>query len=149
MVSQTHRHNVCTYIYIVTCWLIQNIIAFYSLFPTIVALINGSLRMVNTMSIQFGGRLEFYYNNNWGTVCDDGWSIIDAAVACRQMGFRGVSHSDISLFGPGRSSQTIWLDDVACRGSESQLVDCSHAAIGEEDCTHSEDVGIICTNGEV
>jgi len=117
--------------------------------PTIVGLINGALRMVDTMSIQFGGRLEFYYNNEWGTVCDDGWSATDAAVACRQMGFIGVSHSDSSLFGPGMSSQTIWLDDLVCHGSESQLVDCSHAAIGMEDCTHSEDVGIVCTNGEV
>ena len=54
--------------------------------------------MVNTGSTQFGGRLEFYYNREWGTVCHDGWNPSDAAVACRQMGFLGVSDSNSPLF---------------------------------------------------
>ena len=112
------------------------------------ALSNGALRLVETGSTQFGGRLEFYYNNKWGTVCDDSWGSPDATVACRQMGFVGVSVSDSSRFGSGASSQTIWLDDVACSGSESRLIDCNHAGIGNENCQHSEDVGIVCTNGE-
>ena len=112
------------------------------------ALSNGALRLVGTGSTQFGGRLEFYYNNKWGTVCDDSWGSPDAGVACRQMGFVGVSVSASSRFGSGASSQTIWLDDVACNGSESRLIDCSHAGIGNENCFHSEDVGIVCTNGE-
>ena len=104
---------------------------------------------MNTGSTQFGGRLEVYYNNEWGTVCDDSWDSSDATVACRQMGFVGVSDSDGSQFGSGASSQSIWLDDVSCNGSESQLIDCSHAGIGLHDCFHREDVGIVCTNGEL
>ena len=111
------------------------------------ALSNGALRLVNTGSTQFGGRLEVYYNNEWGTVCDDGWGSSDATVACRQMGFVGVSDSDSSLFGSGASSQSIWLADVACSGSESWLIDCSHNS-NTSDCSHSEDVGIVCSNGE-
>ena len=110
---------------------------------------NGALRLVNTGRSQFGGRLEVYYNNEWGTVCGDSWDYSDGTVACRQMGFVGVS--DSSRFGFGVSSQRIWLDNVACNGSESRLIDCSHAGIGQRYhyCDHSNDVGIICIKGEL
>ena len=113
------------------------------------ALSNGALRLVSTRKTQFGGRLEVYYNNKWGTVCDDGWGSSDATVACRQMGFVGVSDSDSSRFGYRASSQSIWLDDVVCSGSELRLDNCSHAGIGFHNCDHSEDVGIICRGSEL
>ena len=33
------------------------------------------------------GRLEIYYNDRWGTVCDDNFTDASARVACASLGF--------------------------------------------------------------
>jgi hypothetical protein len=35
------------------------------------------------------GRLEIYHDNQWGTVCDDGWSESNTAMVCNQLGYPG------------------------------------------------------------
>lgn len=45
----------------------------------------------------------------------------------------------------GQGSGRIWLDNVACSGSETRLIDCPANAIGSHNCVHSEDAGVRCS----
>ena len=48
----------------------------------------GELRFVNlTHTFSSAGRLEIYLNGKWGTICDDGFGIEDATLACNQLGY--------------------------------------------------------------
>ena len=93
------------------------------------------------------GRVEVYYNGEWGTVCDDGWDNTDAGVVCRQLGF-GTYGSSFSSSYFGQGSGPIWLDSVTCTGNESTLASCVHLGVNiTRSCSHIEDAGVRCYGG--
>ncbi|XP_068736598.1 uncharacterized protein [Montipora capricornis] len=93
------------------------------------------------------GRIEILYNGQWGTVCDDAWDINDANVACRQLGFSRLASSAYTGARYGQGTGPIWMDDVACSGSESHIYNCRQRGWGNHDCTHSRDAGVRCRYG--
>ena len=44
----------------------------------------------------------------------------------------------------GEGTGQIWLDNVACTGSESRLIDCDASSLGSHNCGHHEDAGVRC-----
>ncbi|XP_017927998.2 macrophage receptor MARCO [Manacus vitellinus] len=87
------------------------------------------------------GRVEILHEGIWGTICDDHWTLQEAAVVCRMLGF---SHA-VSAFTAGGGTGTIWLDEVNCSGSESSIIYCSKNSWGSHNCGHSEDAGVECS----
>ena len=131
----------------------------------------GHLRLVGGQGNSSSqGTVQICIGGVWGTVCDDLWSVPDAQVVCRQLGYsttgkhdRQLCHqlsetanlqqsllfSGIQAFSSanfGQGSGPIQIDDVSCIGNETNLLNCTHSTI--HNCTHNEDAGVVCS-GEI
>ena len=94
-------------------------------------------------------RIEFQHDGEWGTVCDDGWTDANTAVACRGVGCSPTGGTAVlggsgygQAFGGGTGQ--IWLDDVQCAGNEEWVGECHVPGWGDHNCIHDEDVGVCC-----
>ena len=91
------------------------------------------------------GRVEVYHNGQWGTVCDDHWTINEANVVCSQLGFSGASRASCCAE-YGQGSDPVWMDEVYCQGVEAMLSRCTFPGWEIENCSHGEDAGVVCNN---
>ena len=61
------------------------------------------------------GRVEVFYRGEWGTICHNHWSVDDANVVCRELGFaRAYSFPDFSTFSNGSGQVSAlwrWIGD--------------------------------------
>ncbi len=69
------------------------------------------------------GRVEVLNRGQWGTVCDAGWDLTDAAVVCRELDC-GEPVDTLSDAHFGSGSGRSWIKNAMCTGSESSLKNC-------------------------
>lgn len=51
-------------------------------------------------------------------------------------------YGEVARFGIGTGP--IWMDEVSCTGEENEIYMCYFNGWGVTDCTHSEDIGVLC-----
>ncbi|XP_052276800.1 deleted in malignant brain tumors 1 protein-like [Dreissena polymorpha] len=88
-----------------------------------------------------GGRVEVYYEGQWGTVCATNFDSRDMKVICRMLGQIG---SGRYYTGNPAREGNVMIEDLACLGNESHLDQCYSNAWLSNTCDHNEDISIDC-----
>ena len=80
--------------------------------------LDGFLRLPHEGNIMVNGQ----------PVCDDDFTLINADVACKELGYSGaVSFTTRSTY--GETSPEFAMDNVECDGTEARLLDCPHSKV--------------------
>ena len=116
----------------------------------------------------YEGKVEVCYDEEWRTVCGEGWSQQDALVACRQLGYSTgkLKYTIISYTGKHQLN-VLWyqgpayfvsstyyrrvgnfsvklLSDVQCRGNERNLLECANNSLSIHECNNTREAGVNC-----
>ncbi|XP_030745583.1 protein bark beetle isoform X2 [Sitophilus oryzae] len=95
------------------------------------------------------GRLQIKINNQWGTVCNYGWTVENAALVCQQLGYVlnpsdwYIERNEIPDAG---KTEKVVLSNVQCQDYDLDITKCRAETITDfyNSCDHDNDVGIRC-----
>ena len=107
------------------------------------------VRLVGGKTIR-EGRLQVYKDDRWGTVCNFGWTIESAALACQQMGW--VLNPEDWFLSPSEIPQAgqedpILMSNVRCEDLDTDITKCKRSEGVDKflnSCSHEDDVGLKC-----
>ncbi|KAH1186555.1 hypothetical protein KIL84_019304, partial [Mauremys mutica] len=90
------------------------------------------------------GRVEIKRGNTWTTVCDAHFDLNVANVICNELQCGiAVSIPGGGHFGEGQG--LILTEEFQCVGNESLLFSCPRISQVNQTCSHTNDVGVICS----
>ena len=99
--------------------------------------------------LENGGALQVYDGvQHWGTICSGGWSLDDADVACRNLGF--TKAMAITTYPAITEDSNYFLDHVGCSkyNPVSNLGDCAYYGTDECPCLSGTIAGAVCATGK-
>ncbi|XP_021368579.1 deleted in malignant brain tumors 1 protein-like [Mizuhopecten yessoensis] len=88
----------------------------------------------------YHGDVAYFQSGVWGQVCLTYWSDNEAAVACRELGYKG----GVATRAESADDQPFTLTGIRCHGNESKLFDCKHTLEICYDTTHR--AAVVCYN---
>ncbi|WAR23702.1 MLP-like protein [Mya arenaria] len=98
----------------------------------------------------FDGRVEIFVGDTWGTICSDGFDMLDADFLCQTLQRKYISFPSRSAqnfyrnFTNPRTSGPIFVDELDCSETETSINDCSFETM--HDCTHLQDIYLNCSD---
>nr|XP_022333493.1 deleted in malignant brain tumors 1 protein-like [Crassostrea virginica] len=87
------------------------------------------------------GRLEVYYNGNWGSVCLDQWNQNNTNVVCKMLHY----NSNGTFFQAPQGDAPVLVNSMGCHGDETDVGYCT-ADLKKDNC-RQKSVGVDCTDG--
>ncbi|XP_052436592.1 scavenger receptor cysteine-rich type 1 protein M130-like [Carassius gibelio] len=85
-----------------------------------------------------------YIGGRWGSVCDAVFDQQDAEVVCRELDC-GVPVQVLGAAAFDKGDAQMWTQEIQCRGNESHIQRCPSSNLNNTNCTHENDVGLICS----
>ncbi|XP_042071722.1 deleted in malignant brain tumors 1 protein-like isoform X2 [Haplochromis burtoni] len=106
----------------------------------------GQIRLVGS---RCSGRVEIYnsysYSYSYGRVCDNGWDLKDAEVACRELNCGiALQAGRYAYFGQGTGN--FFRSNVDCSGSEISLDYCRYISSISYSCNFGRDAEVVCSD---
>ena len=89
--------------------------------------------------------MEFFSKSSWGTACGESWTLNDAHVVCKSLGFVGAlkafTEEDF-----GRGVGNIYIEDARCTGRENNILDCPNGNFETTDYCFYDGAGVLCSS---